>query len=452
MNYTLEEILETIHSSEVAHFDIRTTTLGISLWDCATGDVKTTAQKIYDKVMRIAHDLVKVTDDIQMKFGIPIINKRIATTPLSLVLAGGNPDDFTYAAHMLDKAGEEIGIDFIGGYSALVHKGATKAEEAFIETIPEAISTTQRVCSSVSLGSTHAGLNMDATRQMARIIKEVARRTDRGIGCARLVVFANVPEDNPFIAGAFHGVGEPEAALNVGISGPGVVLEAVKALGPEADLQTLYETIKRVAFKITRAGALIGKMVAEKLGVSFGIVDVSLAPTPAIGDSVAEILEAMGLEKTGTHGTTAAVAMLTDAVKKGGVMATSMVGGLSGTFIPVSEDSGMVRAVAAGALSLDKLEAMTAACSVGLDMVAIPGDTPEETIAAIIADELMIGIINDKTEAVRIIPIEGAKPGDIVDYGGLLGKAIVQEVHKFKSTVFVQRGGRIPPPITSFHN
>lgn len=427
MPYEFEEILETIRMTQVEHFDIRTVTLGINLRDCADRDVNVICQKVYDKITRIAKNHVKIAQDIEQRFGIAIANKRIAVTPVSIPFDNLRKDEFIKIAETMDKAGEAVGVDYIGGFGALVQKGFTKGEKELILAIPEALANTKRVCSSVNVASTKAGINIDAINLMSHQIKETARLTakDGSIGCAKLVVFCNVPEDNPFVAGAFHGVSEAEASINVGISGPGVVLQAIREAG-KVDLGQLAEIIKKTAFKITRAGELIGRKVAELLGVEFGIVDVSLAPTPAEGDSVADILEAMGLESVGAPGTTAALAMLNDSVKKGGLMASSSVGGLSGAFIPVSEDAGMIRAVQRGHLSIEKLEAMTSVCSVGLDMIAIPGDTPDETIAGIIADECAIGVINDKTTAVRIIPVYGKKVGDMVEYGGLLGPAILQ--------------------------
>lgn len=453
MPYEFEEILETIRMTQVEHFDIRTVTLGINLRDCADRDINVVCQKIYDKITRIAKDHVKIANDIEQRFGIAITNKRIAVTPVSIPFDNFKRDDFIKIAESMDRAAEQVGVDFIGGFGALVQKGFTNGEKELIAAIPEALSRTKRVCSSVNVASTKAGINMDAIILMSRQIKETARLTakDGSIGCAKLVVFCNVPEDNPFVAGAFHGVSEAEASINVGISGPGVVLQAIKEAGT-VDLGQLAEVIKKTAFKITRAGELIGRKVAELQGVQFGIVDISLAPTPAEGDSVADILGAMGLESVGAPGTTAALALLNDSVKKGGLMASSYVGGLSGAFIPVSEDAGMIRAVQKGHLSLEKLEAMTSVCSVGLDMIAIPGDTSEETIAAIIADECAIGVINDKTTAVRIIPVYGKKVGDIVEYGGLLGSAPVMPVRNLSSKEFMMRGGRIPAPVRSLTN
>jgi len=453
LNLSAEEILETIRMVEYENLDIRTITMGISLRDCADADPRILSKKIYEKIVRRAANLVKVGEDLQREYGIPIVNKRISVTPIAIVADGCSRNEMVKIAQVLDKAAEEVGVNFIGGYSSLVHKGFTRGDETLIESIPEALAATERVCSSVNVGSTRAGINMDAVLRMGRVIKRTAELTaDRdGVGCAKLVVFCNTPEDNPFMAGAFHGIGEPECTINVGVSGPGVVLSTVRK-HQGADFGTLATAIKLTAFKVTRMGELIGRRASERLGVPFGIVDLSLAPTPAIGDSVAEILEAMGLEKCGTHGSTAALALLNDAVKKGGAMASSYVGGLSGAFIPVSEDAGMVAAAEAGALSIDKLEAMTCVCSVGLDMIAVPGDTPAETIAAIIADEAAIGMVNRKTTAVRVIPAPGRKAGDYVEFGGLLGHAVVMPVHRFSSSLFVQRGGRIPAPIQALNN
>ncbi len=453
MNYEFTEILETIRMTEIEHFDIRTVTLGISLRDCHDRSIEVTKQKIYDKIVRYGREHVKNAKEVEAQYGISIANKRVSVTPISIPFDSFKMEDFIEIAKTLDKAAEEIGIDYIAGFSALVQKGMTNGERELIKAIPYALSQTKRVCSSVNIGSTKAGINIDAVNMMAESIKLTAELTkDKdSIGCAKLVVFANAVEDNPFVAGAFHGVTEPEIVLNVGISGPGVVLEAIKEAG-NVDLQQLAEVIKKTIFKITRAGELIGRKVAEKNGVPFGIVDISLAPTPAEGDSIADILKAMGVEDVGAPGTTAALAMLNDSVKKAGLMASSSVGGMSGAFIPVSEDMGMIRAVQAGNLSLEKLEAMTAVCSVGLDMIAIPGDTAASTIAGIIADEAAIGIINDKTTAVRIIPAFGKKVGDMVDYGGLLGLAPIMEVRTISSKGFVGRGGRIPAPMRSLTN
>ncbi|AGL00808.1 PFL family protein [Desulfoscipio gibsoniae] len=450
---TIQEIMETVTMVQEEHLDIRTITLGISLRDCADADPRAACQKIYDKITRLAGNLVPVGEEIAREYGIPIVNKRISVTPISLVAESSRTDDYLIFAETLDRAAAEVGVNFIGGFSALVHKGITGGDKKLLGSIPAALDSTKRVCSSVNVATTKAGINMDAVALMGRVIKDVAYRTaDRdGLGCAKLVVFANVPEDNPFMAGAFHGVGESESVINVGVSGPGVVKRAVERV-KGSDFGTLAETVKKSAFKITRMGELVGRSAAMRLGVPFGIVDISLAPTPAIGDSVAEILEAMGLERCGTHGTTAALALLNDAVKKGGAMASSYVGGLSGAFIPVSEDAGMIRAVEEGALHLDKLEAMTCVCSVGLDMIAVPGDTPAETISAIIADEMAIGMINQKTTAVRIIPAPGKQVGDYVEFGGLLGRAPVMPVHRFSAVDFVVRGGRIPAPIHSLSN
>ncbi|MCX8582234.1 PFL family protein [Gilliamella sp. B3482] len=448
-----KQILETIKMIEEEKLDIRTITMGISLLDCIDSNGEKARQKIYDKITTLAKDLVKVGDQITSEFGIPIINKRISVTPMSLIAGASDDKDYVAFAKTLDSAAKAVGVNFIGGFSALVQKGYHKGDEILIKSIPQALAQTERVCASVNVGSTQTGINMDAVKQMGQIIKQAAELTadNSSMACAKLVVFANAVEDNPFMAGAFHGVGEADCVINVGVSGPGVVkrtLEKVK--GQPFDV--VAETIKKTAFKITRMGQLVGKEASERLGVKFGIVDLSLAPTPAIGDSVAHILEEMGLEVVGTHGTTAALAMLNDAVKKGGVMACGHVGGLSGAFIPVSEDAGMIDAVNCGALNLEKLEAMTCVCSVGLDMIAIPGDTSAETISAIIADEAAIGVINHKTTAVRIIPAVGLKVGDNIEFGGLLGHAPVMPVSKFSSFDFIHRGGRIPAPIHSFKN
>ncbi len=451
--FTPAEISETIRMIETENLDIRTITMGISLRDCAHNDVNITARKIYDKITKKAEKLVNIGEDISKELGIPIINKRISVTPISMV--GESCDDLNYflLAETLDKAAKEVGVNFIGGFSALVHKGFTRGDEELIKAIPESLKATERVCSSVNIGTTKAGINMDAVKLMGKVVKETAELTkDKdALGCAKLVVFCNVPEDNPFMAGAFHGVGEPECVINVGVSGPGVVLNAIKN-HPELDFGGLANIIKKTAFKITRMGELVGREAGKRLGVPFGIVDLSLAPTPAIGDSVADILEAMGLESVGTHGTTAALAMLNDAVKKGGSMASSYVGGLSGAFIPVSEDAGMIRGVEEGSLKIDKLEAMTCVCSVGLDMIAVPGETTAETISAIIADEAAIGMINKKTTAVRIIPVPGKQVGDRVEFGGLLGSAPIMPLHPYSSAAFIKRGGRIPAPICALTN
>ncbi len=450
---TMQEILETIKMVQEEHLDIRTITMGISLRDCGHPDTEASCGRIYDKITRLAGDLVETGEVISRKYGIPIVNKRIAVTPVTLVAECSNTENYLPFANTLDRAAAATGVNFIGGFSAMVQKGYTLGDRRLINSIPEAIAATERVCASVNVASTKAGINMDAVLQMGHVIKKTACLTEnrQGAGCARIVVFANAPEDNPFMAGAFHGVGEPECVINVGVSGPGVVKNVVKRLGA-VDFGTLAEEIKKTAFKVTRMGELVGRTTANMLGVPFGIVDISLAPTPAVGDSVAEILEAMGLERCGTHGTTAALALLNDAIKKGGAMASSYVGGLSGAFIPVSEDAGMIRAVLDGALGLDKLEAMTCVCSVGLDMVAVPGDTPAETIAAIIADQSAIGMINQKTTAVRIIPACGKSVGDKVEMGGLLGSAPVMAVNPFSAADFVKRGGRIPAPVHSLTN
>ncbi|NLD88034.1 MAG: PFL family protein [Clostridiales bacterium] len=448
-----KDILETIKMIEEEHLDIRTITMGISLTDCAADSIDMLCTRVYDKITRMAERLVRVGEDIEHEYGIPIINKRISVTPISIIASSCRALDFSPIAKAMDRAAEVVGVNFIGGYSALVHKGYTNADRNLIESIPEALSATGRVCSSVNVATTKAGINMDAVAQMGRIIKTCAYLTkdNSSIACAKLVVFANVPEDNPFMAGAFHGVGEPECVINVGVSGPGVVRSAIERAG-ECDMSALAETIKKTAFKITRMGQLVAGEASRRLGVPFGIVDLSLAPTPAIGDSVAHILEAMGLECTGGHGTTAALAMLNDAVKKGGVMASSHVGGLSGAFIPVSEDAGMISAVEKGVLRLDKLEAMTAVCSVGLDMIAIPGSTTAEVISAIIADEISIGVVNNKTTACRLIPAYGCEAGDRVEFGGLLGTAPVMKIEQSSPEIFINRGGRIPAPIQSLRN
>ncbi len=457
MLYRPEEVKETLRMVEAEHLDIRTVTMGICMLGCPGKDPGTVADFVFRRVVDSAGRLRAAASEVEEMFGIPIVNKRVSVTPMSLVLEGAPPESYLAAATALEKAALEIGIDYIAGYSALVHKGATPGDAQLMRSIPDVLAATTRVCCSVNLATTKAGINMEAVALMGRVMSETSRKTQHGAGCARLVVFANAPEDNPFIAGAMHGVGEPGVVLNVGVSGPGVVLAAIerqKRLEQHMDYTTLSETIKRMAFKITRAGELIGRQVVARLGppVQFGVVDLSLAPTPAQGDSVADILVAMGLEKAGTHGTTAALYLLTEAVKKGGIMASSSVGGLSGAFIPVSEDAGMVDATRLGALTLDKLEAMTAICSVGLDMVAIPGDTPPETIAAIIADELAIGVINNKTTACRIIPVPGARALQTVDLGGLLGELIVMDVKPFDSSGFIRLGGRIPAPLTALRN
>ncbi len=451
--YDMNDILETLNMIRDECLDIRTITMGISLFDCQSDDEKRLADKIYDKIMSSAKDLVKTGEDIEKVYGIPIINKRVAVTPIAMMAGGLGREGVLRIAKTLDKAAHELGINFIGGYSALVQKGFTNSARTLIDSIPEALACTERVCSSVNVASTKAGINMDAVEEMGHIIKQTAYLTrDNGsIGCAKLVVFANVPEDNPFMAGAFHGIGEPETVINVGVSGPGVVASAIRRAG-DCDLSALAETVKRTAFKITRVGQLVAREAAERLNIPFGIVDLSLAPTPAVGDSVAYILESMGLEKCGCPGTTAALALLNDAVKKGGVMASSQVGGLSGAFIPVSEDAGMIEAAKYGALTLSKLEAMTAVCSVGLDMIAVPGDTSDAILSGIIADEISIGVVNTKTTAVRIIPAYGKSVGDSVSFGGLLGEAPVMPVSSYSPAVFVGRKGRIPAPIQSLKN
>lgn len=449
-----DNILETINMIKLYNLDIRTVTLAISLRDCISDDVDKVCENIYNKIKKYAKNLVEYADELADEYSIPIINKRIAVTPISFIGESCKNPDYVKIAKTLDKAAQEVGVNFVGGFSALVEKGCTKGDELLIESIPEAMASTERLCSSINLASSKAGINMDAVLKMSTIIKKAAELTaDRdGIGAAKLVVFCNVPGDNPFMAGAFCGMGEPECALNVGVSGPGVVRAAVEALPKNADMSELANKIKEIAFKITSTGELVGRKLAKRLDIPFGVIDLSLAPTPAPGDSVAGIFQAMGLEHAGAHGTTAALAMLNDAVKKGGIMASSHVGGLSGAFIPVSEDAGMIEAATKGYLVFDKLEAMTSVCSVGLDMIAIPGDTPSDTIAGIIADEMAIGMINKKTTAVRIIPAHGKKVGDKISYGGLLGEAPIMPVNNLSSTTFVQRGGRIPAPIHSLNN
>jgi len=447
------DILQTLDMIDKRHLDIRTITMGINLLDCADTDVDRCAEKIYKKITRKAEKLVKVGQDIEWEFGIPIVNKRISVTPIALVGNACKGDSLVSLAIAMDKAAKEVGVNFIGGFSALVQKGCTESDWKLIRSIPEAMAATERVCASVNIGSTKAGVNMDAVAEMGRIIKKTAEITadDDGLGCAKLVVFANAVEDNPFMAGAFHGVGEPECVLNVGVSGPGVVYHALQGVKGQP-FDVVAETIKKTAFRVTRMGQIVGVEASKRLNVPFGIVDLSLAPTPAVGDSVARILEEMGLEVCGTHGTTAALALLNDAVKKGGVMASNHVGGLSGAFIPVSEDEGMIAAAEAGVLQLDKLEAMTCVCSVGLDMIAVPGDTSAATISAIIADEAAIGMVNTKTTAVRIIPAPGKVVGDRVEMGGLLGSAPVMPVHGQSAEDFIARGGRIPAPLQSLKN
>ena len=448
-----KEILSTIEMIDQQHLDIRTITMGISLLSCCDPDPKRACEKIYDKITRYAEKLVKTGEDIEREFGIPIVNKRISVTPIALVAGASVTNDYVPFAVALDKAAKNTGVNFIGGYSALVQKGMTEADEKLIRSIPEALARTELVCSSVNVGSTRAGINMDAVALMGRIVKDTAAATaDRdGLGCAKLVVFCNAVEDNPFMAGAFHGIGEPETVINVGVSGPGVVQSAIRRAG-DCSIGEVADVIKKTAFKITRMGQLVGALASQRLGVPFGIVDLSLAPTPAIGDSVARILEEVGLEVCGGCGTTAILAMLNDAVKKGGVMASSSVGGLSGAFIPVSEDEGMIAAAQAGALTLEKLEAMTAVCSVGIDMVAVPGDTTAEVISGLIADEIAIGVVNTKTTAVRVIPAIGKGVGDMVEFGGLLGSAPIMPIKTGSPAKFINRGGRIPAPIQSLKN
>ncbi len=451
----ISEVLETNKMIERENLDVRTITMGISLLDCADNDLDVTCQKIYTKITTLARDLVSTGEEISREFAIPIVNKRISITPISLV--GGAcckiPGDYVQIAKTLDRAAKEVGVNFLGGYSAIVSKGMTKSDELLIRSIPKALACTERICSSVNVGSTKTGINMDAVRLMGDIIRETAEETkDKdSLGCAKLVVICNAPDDNPFMAGAFHGVSEADAIINVGVSGPGVVKYALEQI-PDANFEVLCETIKKTAFKITRVGQLVAQEASRRLGIPFGIIDISLAPTPAVGDSVADILQCIGVERAGAPGTTAALALLNDQVKKGGVMASSYVGGLSGAFIPVSEDQGMIDAVNAGALNIEKLEAMTCVCSVGLDMIAIPGDTPATTIAGIIADEAAIGMINQKTTAVRIIPVIGKQVGDNVEFGGLLGHAPVMPVNTFSCERLVNRVGRIPAPIHSFKN
>lgn len=449
------EVNETNKMIEQENLDVRTITLGISLLDCISADLEEVNKKVYEKITTLAKDLVQTGEDISREYGIPIVNKRISVTPIALIggAACKTSEDFVTLAHTLDRAAKLVGVNFIGGYSALVSKGMTKADELLIRSIPQAMAETERVCSSVNLGSTKTGINMDAVKLMGEIVLKTAEATkdQDSLGCAKLVVFCNAPDDNPFMAGAFHGVTEADAIINVGVSGPGVVNHALKKVRGK-NFEKLCETIKKTAFKITRVGQLVAKEASHRLGVPFGIVDLSLAPTPAIGDSVAEILEEIGLERVGAPGTTAALAMLNDQVKKGGVMASSYVGGLSGAFIPVSEDQGMIDAVNMGALTLEKLEAMTCVCSVGLDMIAIPGDTKASTISGMIADEMAIGMVNQKTTAVRVIPVIGKGVGDTVEFGGLLGYAPVMPVNSFGCDAFIDRGGRIPAPIHSFKN
>jgi uncharacterized protein (UPF0210 family) len=451
----ITEVLETNKMIEQENLDVRTITMGINLLDCADSNLEVLCQNIYNKITGLAKNLVQTGEDISKEFGIPIVNKRISITPIALVggTACKTPDDYVLIAKTLDKAAGELGVNFIGGYSAIVSKGMSRSDELLIRSIPKALACTERICSSVNVGSTKTGINMDAVKLMGEIIKETAEMTKErdSLGCAKLVVLCNAPDDNPFMAGAFHGVSEPDAVINVGVSGPGVVKYALEQIRGKS-FEVLCETIKRTAFKITRVGQLVAQEASRRLNVPFGIIDLSLAPTPAVGDSVAEILQKIGLEYPGAPGTTAALALLNDQVKKGGVMASSYVGGLSGAFIPVSEDQGMIDAVVAGALTIEKLEAMTCVCSVGLDMIAIPGSTSAATISGMIADESAIGMVNQKTTAVRIIPVVGKEVGDTVEFGGLLGYAPVMPVNRFSCEAFVNRGGRIPAPIHSFKN
>ena len=447
------DILETVHMIQDENLDIRTITMGISLLDCSDSDIDKACDKIYDKICRYAGNLVKTGEDIEAEYGIPIINKRISVTPVAMVAAACPDKNPVKFAHALDRAAKQVGVNFLGGYSALVQKGFGPGDYALIESIPQALAETERVCSSVNIGSTKAGINMDAVAKMGHIVRECAEMTadNNCFGAAKLVIFCNAPEDNPFMAGAFHGVGEPDCVVNVGVSGPGVV-RAPLAKVPDANITEVADIVKRTAFKITRMGQLVAQEASRRLCVPFGIVDLSLAPTPAVGDSVAHILEEMGLESCGAHGTTACLALLNDAVKKGGVMASSHVGGLSGAFIPVSEDAGMIDAARCGALSLTKLEAMTAVCSVGLDMIAVPGDTPAEIISAILADEAAIGMVNSKTTAIRLIPAIGKKPGEDMEFGGLFGSSPIMDVNRYSPAKFISRGGRIPAPLQSLKN
>src|SRR5918993_3305951 len=455
MEYTQEEILQTVRMTEMEHLDVRTVTLGLSLSDCASESIERTAERAREKIERTAARLVETVDAIGDEMGIRVANKRISITPASLIAgAARSASDCLKLARAIDDAAGRVGVDFIGGYSALVQKGWTETGKIFLDSIPEALASTKRLCSSVNVATTRAGINMDAVRRVGELVKEMAERTraSGGLACAKFVCFANAVEDNPFMAGAFHGVGEPEAVINVGVSGPGVVNYALRSAAADLPLEQLAEIIKKLSFKLSRAGELVGREAARRLCLPFGIIDLSLAPTPVPGDSVANIIEALGFERAGTHGTTAALALLTDAVKKGGAMASGSVGGMSGAFIPVSEDAGMIQAAQVGALSLDKLEAWTSVCSVGIDMVAVPGSTSAETIAAIIADEMAIGVMNNKTTAVRIIPVPGRDVGDVVEFGGLLGSAPIMAVNKFSSADFIRRGGRIPAPIHSLRN
>ncbi len=453
-DFNEKDIIETIQMIKVHHLDIRTTTLALSLRDCISEDIKVTGDKIYNKITKYAKNLKKYADDLENEFSIPIINKRIAITPISLIGESAKNPDYIYLAEVLDKAANEVGVDFIGGFSALVEKGCTKGDEIFLESIPEALAKTSKLCSSVNLATSKAGINMKGVLKVANIIKKSAELTaDKdGLGAAKFVCFCNSVSDNPFMAGAYCGINEPECALNIGVSGPGVVRWAIENMPKDAPLGEVANVIKKTAFKITTTGELIGRELAQRLNIPFGVIDLSLAPTPAKGDSVAGIFQAMGLEQAGAHGTTAALAMLNDAVKKGGIMASSYVGGLSGAFIPVSEDAGMIEAAKQGVLTIDKLEAMTSVCSVGLDMIAIPGDTPTTTIAGMIADEMAIGMINKKTTAVRVIPVPNKKEGEWVKFGGLLGEAPIMPMSKLDSSTFINRSGRIPAPIHSLNN
>ena len=447
--------MQTVRMTEMEHLDIRTITLGLSLRDCASESIERTAERAREKIERTAARLVSTVDEIGDEVGIRIANKRISITPASMIVEGARSEgDYIALARAIDQAAQNVKVDFIGGYSALIHKGWTRVESDFLDSIPEALASTERLCSSLNVATTRAGINMDAVRRTGILIKEMAERTRErgGLACAKFVCFANAVEDNPFMAGAFHGVGEPEAVINVGVSGPGVVNHALQHAPRDLPLHELAEIIKKLSFKLSRAGELVGREAARRLGLPFGIIDLSLAPTPTLGDSVADIIEAMGFERAGTHGTTAALALLTDAVKKGGAMASGSVGGMSGAFIPVSEDASMIEAARVGALSLDKLEAWTSVCSVGIDMVAVPGSTSAETIAAIISDEMAIGVMNNKTTAVRIIPVPGREVGEMVEFGGLLGSAPIMPVNRFSSAGFIRRGGRIPAPIHSLRN
>ncbi|MFP3722184.1 PFL family protein [Niallia circulans] len=453
MKIALNEMMETINMVQMENLDIRTVTMGISLYDCADSDFQKLNDSVYKKITTYASKLTEVANAVEKEYGIPIINKRISITPIAEILGNSTVEQAVMLAKTLDKAAKDLNVDFIGGYSALVHKGISKGDQTLLDALPEALSVTDRVCASVSVATTRTGINMDAVKQMGEIIKKAAENTKdtNGLACAKLVVFCNPVEDNPFMAGAFHGAGEGEVVINVGVSGPGVVLSALKKY-PEADLGEVSEIIKKTTFKITRAGELIGRVVAERLNVPFGIMDLSLAPTNAINDSVAEILEEIGLERVGTHGTIAALALMNDAVKKGGAMASSYVGGLSGAFIPVSEDNGMIKGILDNSLTLSKLEAMTCVCSVGLDMIALNGDATAATLSAIIADEAAIGMINKKTTAVRVIPVPGKKEGEIVEFGGLLGRAPVMGVNPYSSDKLINRGGRIPSPLQALIN